>query len=324
MKAIQSLFTLLCCFGVPSAGMAQTPTEADLRQGEFMMKSQIQSIMQDGMRSIAYGEGMLNASNSMLPFREFTDEAKALIEEFRATYKEKNKAKRETQQQAIIDRLDGVVVLKIARAVAITPEASNEPTTRKNHTAATASPSGEDLRLNDSDLFRDNLEKVTPRYSMPAELTSEQAVALINDVQHLEEFLKSFPKILHDYKARVASTVNLQVQDKLWQRLVSKQGFKDTAIGQDWYVIAVEHLSLIGAVEELLSTGAELAGLAIATNRLSGVRMRLIGSRVTLGDRAFVKSALAWLRTREEQVNENLARIIILEQRLKSEGVLPK
>lgn len=293
---------------------AQSTTDADLRQQEFLAKHAVKSMMETSIRSTEYGEAMLGGSKPVLITDDFTDEANQLIAEFAATFMEKDKNARESQQKALIERLDGIVVLKTAKAGG---------TTKKPGGGASVSQAPvEDLRLSESQLFRETLEEVTPRYAMPVELTTEEAVALIRDVQGLESHLQAFPKQLLEYKGRMSHVVNVQVQNGLWQRLVSNQGFKDSGIGQDWYVVAVEHLSLIGAVEDLLGTGAELAGVAIASNRLSGVRMRLIGSRVTLGDRAFVRGALAWLQMREEQIQKNRERIIILEQRLKTEGVL--
>lgn len=301
-----------------AVGQTQAQREAQTRAQEQLLRFALTQLLQDSMRSTEYGQTMLDPKAGTFSFHLYSDEALAIVADFRKTLSEKDAGTRKTQQQALIDRLQTVPIIKatILEKQAPKPDGAGQ--------AEKARKPIEELAIDESRLFSENIEEMVPRYSIPAELSTEEAQTLILDVQLLEEYLKRFPVKLSEYRRRLAYSINPDVQAKLWERLTTKQGFKDANIGKDWYVLAAEHSSLIGAVETLLGTTAELTGIAIASMRLSGIKMRLIGSRVTLGDRAFVKGALEWLKAREGHIEANLAQLIVLETRLQTEGVLSR
>jgi hypothetical protein len=261
----------------------------------------------------------------------YTDAAQSAVIHFIATLGEPDPAKRKAAQDEVLSKLGSVDILtpyglgngdgsqtpvpaavpapKVGEPVS-PADAANRPANRPT-----------DLKVSETFLFNER-DPLDERYTMPAELTEADAQALIRDTEYLAKRLPELPKVIDAHYEAIVRCVNPTVKDKLWSRLVSGKGFKDATIGEAWYELAIEYDGFVNVIEHLLKAGGDYAGVAAASVKLQGVRMRLIGGRVTWGDEAFVRVLTGWVEARIAKLENMRKRADALRARLVEEGVV--
>lgn len=298
-----------------------------------MTQDEARSKLRADLERLANGEiGEMTFALSYEVNPQYTDATRSLATAFIGTMREPDLVKRKAAQSDLLSKLSTVEVLtqeglKNAGAAqapavsAVTAGKSGEPASAAPAAPATRPANRPPITFTDEMLFAEEAPS-GGAFSMPAELTTEQAQALIQNTDQLMKRVPDLPKAINGHFEAIMRVVNDQVKAELWQRLVSGQGFKDKTIGEAWYALASEYSGISNLFQNLLLAGKDYAGVAITVTKLENVRMRLIGGKVTWGDEAFVHAMTLWTNSRISELEAVRAQAEALEQRLKTEGVI--